>query len=115
MDRYIRSDYAGAIAGLEQAVRRNPDDAAARFFLGACDLLSGRMPAGIVRLEEVVALGESAYREEARIYLAKALVQEGRLDDAAAELRKVLELRGDFENEAREGLDRIRESRPRPE
>ena len=115
MDRYTQSDYAGAIAGLEEAVRRNPDDAAARFFLGACHLLSGRMPAGIVRLEEVVALGESPHLEEARLYLAKALVQEGRLDDAAAELRRVLELRGDFENEAREGLDRIRESRPRPE
>ena len=115
MDRYIRSDYAGAIAGLEEAVRRNPDDAAARFFLGACHLLSGRMPAGIMRLEEVVALGESPHLEEARLYLAKALVQQGRLDDAAAELRRVLELRGDFENEAREGLDRIRESRPRPE
>ncbi len=112
MDRYIQSDYAGAVAGLEEVVRRKPDDAAARFFLGACHLLSGRMPAGIVRLEEVVALGESPYLEEARLYLARALVQEGRLDDAAAELQKVLELRGDFENDAREGLDRIHESLP---
>ena len=112
MDSYVQADYAGAITGLEGAIRRNPGDAAARFFLGASYLLSGRMPAGIVRLEEVVALGESPYLEEARLYLAKALVQEGRLDDAAAELQMVLELRGDFENDAREGLDRIRESLP---
>ena len=115
MERYVRSDYAGAIAGLEQAVRRNPDDAGALFFLGACHLLSGRTAAGIVRLEEVVALGESPYLEEARIHLAKALVREGRLDEAAAELQKALELRGDLEDDAREGLDRLRESRPRPE
>jgi tetratricopeptide (TPR) repeat protein len=115
MDRFARSDYAGAISGLEEVVRRNPDDAAATFFLGASYLLSGRRPAGIVRLEEVVALGESPYLEEARLYLARALVHEGRVDDAAAELQKVLELRGDFENEAREGLDLIRESRPRRE
>lgn len=115
MDHYTRSDYAGAIAGLEQAVRRSPDDAAALFFLGASHLLSGRMPAGIVRLEEVVDLGESPYLEEARLYLAKALVHEGRLDDATAELQKVLELRGDLEDEAREGLHQIRESRPRLE
>lgn len=115
MDRYRRSDYAGALAGLEQVVRGNPDDAAALFFLGACDLLTDRSSKGMRRLEEVIALGESAYLEEARLYLARALVREGRLDEAASELEKLLALRGDLEDEARQGLQHIRESQPRPE
>lgn len=115
MDRYRRSDYEGALAGLEQVVRGNPDDAAALFFLGACDLLTDQSSEGMRRLEEVIALGESPYLEEARLYLAKALVGEGRLDEAASELEKVLALRGDLEDEARQGLQHIRESRPRPE
>jgi tetratricopeptide (TPR) repeat protein len=115
MQRYVVSDYPSAAAGLERAVRRHPDDAAALFFLGACDLLIDRTPDGIRRLQEVVALGESPYVEEAHILLAKGLVREGRVDEAAAELQKALALRGDLEDEARQGLRRIRESRPRGE
>jgi tetratricopeptide (TPR) repeat protein len=113
MEHYAQSDYVRAMAGLEQAVRLRPGDAAARFFLGACHLLTGRITEGIVRLEETIALGESPYLEEARLYLAKALAREGRLDEAAAQLQKASELRGDLEDEAREGLRRIRESLPR--
>lgn len=113
MEAYVRSDYAGASARLERAVRRHPREAAVLFFLGASHLLTGRIPEGIVRLEETIALGESPYLEEARLTLAKALVREGRLDEAATQLEKALELRGDLEDEAREGLLRIHESRPR--
>ena len=113
MAGYALSDYAGATARLEQAVRLRPSDAAALFFLGASHLLTGRIPDGIGRLEETIALGESPYLEEARLYLAKALVLEGRLDEAAAQLQKASELRGDLEDEVLEGLRRIRESRPR--
>lgn len=115
MDRYRRSDYAGALAGLEQVVRQNPDDAAALFFLGACDLLTDRSAEGMRRFEEVIALGETPYLEEARLYRARVLVGEGRLDEAASELEKVLALRGDLEDEARQGLQHIRDSQPRPE
>lgn len=113
MEHYAQSDYARAMAGLEQAVRLRPGDAAARFFLGACHLLTSRITEGIGRLEETIALGESPYLEEARLYLAKALVRQGRLDEAAAQLQRASELRGDLEDEAREGLRRIRESLPR--
>jgi tetratricopeptide (TPR) repeat protein len=112
MEAYVRSDYAEATAGLEGAVRLHPGDAGALFFLGSSHLLTGRIPEGIARLEETIALGESPYLEEARLYLAKALVLEGRLDEAEAQLRMASELRGDLEDEVQEGLRRIRESRP---
>jgi tetratricopeptide (TPR) repeat protein len=102
MGHYRSEDYASAIAGLTTVVRRSPREPTARFFLGICYLLTDRPDEGVAELRRTIALGDTPYLEEARLYVARAHLQAGRIDDARNELSRVIDLRGDHEAAARE-------------
>lgn len=106
MESYLRRDYAQAIAGLQASVDADPDAAAPRFFLGACDLLTGDT-AGAVREWERVASGDSPFVQEAQFDLAKAYLRLGDEDRALSTLRGLAGGTGDFREPARQLTERI--------
>ncbi len=100
MDHYRKADYPRAIEALRAAADLDPDAPHVHFFLGVSYLLAGRDGAAIEQLRATVALGNSAYLEEAHWYLAKTFLR--RKDPAAAEreLTRLIELRGARHDEA---------------
>jgi tetratricopeptide (TPR) repeat protein len=100
MMRYQVGDYASAIPVLRSAAEFNPRGAAIRFFLGICFLLSGQTDEGITELRITIALGDSAYLEEAHFYLAKGLLRRGDLRAARRELKAVVASGGRLEEES---------------
>ncbi len=75
MESYAAGDYAAAIPGLEEAADLDPSSPNISFFLGACYLLTDRIPDGITELEHTVALGDTPFLEESHLLLAKAHLQ----------------------------------------
>jgi RNA polymerase sigma factor (sigma-70 family) len=100
MEHYVAGDFASAIPGLEEAAALDPGAADASFFLGACYLLTGRLPEGIFVLDQTVALGETPFLEESLMLLTKAHIQTGDLDAARQHLKALIEVNGDLEDEA---------------
>jgi hypothetical protein len=115
MTRYARGDHRGAIAGLREAARLDPEAAHATFFLGISSVLAGQLDEGIRALRQTIQLGDSPYLEEAHFYLAKALLQQRDPVSARQELVRTIELKGPLEQPARRllaDLDRGHPSRP---
>ena len=106
MEAYLRRDYPQAIAGLRASLELGPDAAAPRFFLGACDVLTGDT-AGGVREWERVASGDSPFVQEAQFDLAKAYLLQRDEDRALSTLRKLAGAPGDFREPARQLIGRI--------
>jgi tetratricopeptide (TPR) repeat protein len=104
MELYRSGQYKSAIPGLSQAVRLDPHDAGSRFFLGICHLLTGQTEAAIVVLQQVLALGDTPYLEEAHFYLAKAYLQRNDLATARQQLQETINLHGDLESDAKKLL-----------
>ena len=101
MRDYERGDYAASAKGLAAAARLDPASPQIHFYLGASYLLSGDTAAAVAALQTTIDRGDSAYLEDARFYLAKALIRRGDLDEARAGLLKIASLKGDREREAR--------------
>lgn len=106
MDAYLRRDYPRAIAGLQASLELDPDGAAPRFFLGACDLLTGDT-AGAIREWERVASGDSPFVQETQFDLAKSYLLRGDEDRALSLLRKLAGVPGDFSEPARALMGRV--------
>lgn len=100
MGRYQRADYRAAAAELEAAATIAPDAPHIRFFLGICRLMLGNDDAAIAQFQATIAIGDSPYLEEARLYLAKAYLRRKQLGAAEMQLKKLTELRGPHSNEA---------------
>jgi len=111
MESYARGDHAGALPGLEEAAAMDAALPQVPFFLGACRLLTGDVDGAISAWRTVVALGESAYLEEARFYLAKALLRRRDVAEARVELEATMALAGDREAEARDLLRQLQDVR----
>jgi tetratricopeptide (TPR) repeat protein len=107
MESYARGDFAGAIPGLQAAAALDARQPSIQFFLGACYLLTDDIDDAVRTLQVSVALGESAYLEEAQFYLAKAFLHRGDVEAARTALRATVELRGDREQEAQRLLQQI--------
>ena len=105
MEHYAGGDYASAIPGLEEAAALDPEAANISFSLGATCLLTGRTTEGIRHLQHGVDLGDTPYLEEALLLLAKAHLSTRDLSDAKTELVRVVELSGDFSEQALAMLD----------
>ena len=114
MELYRRSAYAAAIPGLRSAAQRAPQDPRAAFYLGACQLLVGDVDRGVATLRGVVALGDTPYREESHLLLAKAHIGLGERGRAREELQAAIALQGDFEGEARQLLRALDDAPDRP-
>ena len=107
MDRYRQADYRGAVNELRAAAAQDPDAAHIRFYLGISQLMLGQDNAAIDSLRATIAIGDSAYLEDAHLYLAKAFLR--RKDPAAAEtqLKEVIKLGGTGSSEARRLLTQL--------
>ena len=101
MRRYQAGDFAGAARELQTVSRADPANMAARFYLGACYLLTGQMPMGMEELQRVVRAGDaSPFEEEARFLIAKADIGRGDFDDARRQLFSVVQMHGDLQAKA---------------
>ena len=107
MESYSRHDYRAAAAGLQASLSTNPGSAAARFYLGVCDLLLDRADESIIELRRAEAAGPSLYLEEARFFRAKALLSKRDLGGASQALESVVSLSGDRQAEARKLLAQL--------
>ena len=105
MEFYTLHDYPQAIAGLRAALDVDGAAAAPRFFLGACELLTGNTAEGAKDLERVA--GDSPFAPEAQFDLAKAYLLQGNREQAVAALRRLTDVPGDFREPARQLLTRI--------
>jgi len=112
MELYSTGDCVSAIPGLEEAANLDPNAPDISFYLGASYLLTDRTSEGIAELEHTVDLGDTPYLEEALLLLAKAHLGIGDIPKARNELRRVLELDGDFSGQVRYLLERISVRRP---
>jgi TolA-binding protein len=106
MESYVRRDYPQTIVGLRAALEFDSEAPAPRFFLGACDLLTGNSVEGAQELERVAA-GDSPFAQEAQFDLAKAYLLQGNQDQALATLRRLADVPGDFREPARQLIARI--------
>ncbi|WP_437524155.1 tetratricopeptide repeat protein [Sorangium sp. So ce726] len=88
LDLLSRGDMAGGIAGLEGHVAGAPDDAGAWLALGAAYAAEERWADAARALARAVERNGGEEEIEARLAYARALVRLGRLDEAAAELRR---------------------------
>ena len=107
MEHYRKADYGAAVDDLRTAAELDPNAAHIRFFLGVSHLMLGQDDAAIDGLRSTIALGDSAYLEEAHWYLAKAFLRRKDLRAAEAQLKKLVELRGSMSGEARRLLTHL--------
>jgi tetratricopeptide (TPR) repeat protein len=108
MEHYQDGHYGESIPYLRAAAGSDPQRASTRFFLGICLLMTEQTNAGIEELQKAVALGESAYLEEAHFYLAKAWLAKGSTRAAKEELNWVLEKGSNLKEEAAEILAQLK-------
>lgn len=107
MQNYLKEDYAKAIAGLQTAVKANPQAANFNFYLGACYLLTGQTDPAIVYLRKTISLGNLTYSESAHFYLAKAYLKKKELSAAEEQLQETVQLHGSRETESEEILQQL--------
>jgi TolA-binding protein len=109
MEHYAAGRYAPAA----EALRPLADGAAssavrARFFLGICELVLGRVDDGRAALSTVAASGTTPYADEAHFYLAKAALAAADVDTARRELAIAVDREAGPEGEAARLLARLR-------
>ncbi len=108
ISNYSQRDYQSAIDSLEAVVKRQPDAAEARFYLGICDLFTKKFAAGNRELRQVIATGDTPYLEQARYYLAKGLLAESNPTEAREQLDDVVAMHRDLEPQAESLLAQLR-------
>lgn len=89
--------WAGDVDGAEAALPTGPDEASSATLVGAIAVLRRQPARALVSLDRAIAAGAG---EEARLFRVRALLQAGRVDDAAANLAAL----GDGESFARRVL-----------
>ncbi len=100
MQAYQKKDYSGASVLLRQATIEDPHAPEARFFLGACYLLTEDIRAGIAELKVVTSLDDSPYWGDANLLLARAYVREKDWTGAVQRLAQVGSRGGALADEA---------------
>jgi len=94
MDVYVEGRYKDALDTLLQASRQDKKTDDINFYLGICEILTGRLQDAEASLRSVVASGNSLYLQSAHYYLGKTYVQRMKLDQAEAEFRAAASLPG---------------------
>ena len=111
-------DLAGAIEILSQAkAMAPPGDSRAHLKLGVCLLETGRVTEALPNLQLAASLEVGSLDEaDVRYWLAEALAQNGQLEEACAEWRKVIEIEREIEPNSpliEEGLEFLRAHSPK--
>jgi anti-sigma factor RsiW len=106
MRAYRNRDWTVATEGLRSSLKKDPEAAAPRFFLGVTLLLSGQ-PAHAVKELATVAAGTSPFATEARFRIAQGWLLLNREPEARAALAPLVAANGDFTVPARELLARL--------
>jgi tetratricopeptide (TPR) repeat protein len=101
MDQYAAGRYGEAAAALESVASEAPA-ASTQFFLGICYLMLDRTEQAIAALQRAVDTGSVAFAEEARFFLAKALLRKGDRAGASRALDDVVRRDGPRAAEARD-------------
>ena len=107
MEHYLKGDFAGTIPGLRESLTARSDGPDAAFYLGICSLLTGDSPAGVKDLQLVIDAGNNPYLEQARYYLAKALLGRGDISGARVQLENVIAMHEDLEQRSKSLLTQI--------
>ncbi len=107
MERYREADYQGALTELEAAAALDPDRLDVQFFLGACRLLTGDVEGSLQSLNRVIGQGDTPFLEEALFLRAQGYLLQENAAAAAADLRSILELDGDWVSRARNQLEQV--------
>jgi thioredoxin-like negative regulator of GroEL len=107
MRHYSAAEYGPAADGLQAALREDPSAVAPRFYLGVCDLLLGRVENAISELQRADSAGPTVYQEQARFFLAKAMLARRDIDGASRILQSIIPMAGDRQEEARRLLDQL--------
>jgi Putative zinc-finger len=113
MARYQKADYRGAVTHFRSAAELEPAGPHIRFFLGISYLLTGQDRAAVEWLNATIALGDSAYLEDAHFYVAKAYLRQEDLGAAETHLKRVVQLRESRSGEARQLLAQLERLRNR--
>jgi len=113
MKLYERADYRDAMITLSSAAALDPRGPHICFFLGISHLLLNQNRAAVEWLQATIALGDSAYLEDAHFYLAKALLRQNDLGAAQTHLKRVVQLRDSRSEEARQLLTQLERLRNR--
>jgi tetratricopeptide (TPR) repeat protein len=97
---YEAGDYRGALAGLEDSLRRDPNDPVARFYAGVCRLALGRTREATLDLEQVLRLGAEDLRAPAEWYLALVRLRANDPAGARAHLERIAASDGFYRDRA---------------
>jgi tetratricopeptide (TPR) repeat protein len=100
MALYEAGDYQGALTGLEDRLRRDPNDPVMRFYAGVCRLALGHAREAIVDLETVAQTADEDLRAPAEWYLALAHLRANDLAEARTRLQRVAARNGFYRDRA---------------
>jgi tetratricopeptide (TPR) repeat protein len=106
---YESRDYRGALAAFEQVLKERPNDPAARFYAGLCQLVLGRSADAISNLEETRKLGAGELEGPAEWYLALGYLRHD-IGEARSRLQRIAAGGGFYADQARAllpALDRL--------
>lgn len=107
MRAYSEKNYSFAIQRLQQVVEMQPENPYPGFYLGLCYLLNKQTTVGIAQLTAVAEKSPVALQEKCYWYLGNAYLLQEDASNALKMLKQVIELRGDYEWEARALIEEI--------
>lgn len=108
MRHYQQREYPAAAAGLAAAAKLDPEAPHILFFLGISHLMAAEPDAAIAALRRTIALGDSAFAEDAYFFLAKSYLQQRDVPAAERALNETIERRGERQSDAQRLLDQLR-------
>jgi len=106
---YQQGDYRSAINKLLLVIKQQPDNVNANFYLGLCYLLIKKPDRAIFHLQKVIELNAKFLYEKCYWYLGNAYLLKNDRKKALEMFDKVVAMEGDYEWEAREMIDDIKE------
>lgn len=107
MSEYVAREFGTAVVLLDEALRAGADSAPTQFFRGASLQMLDRPEEAAAAFRDVIRQGGTPYLPEARYYLAKALLQLGRADEARSELREIADGTSEMAGRARALADSV--------
>jgi hypothetical protein len=107
MQAYAKGDCQGALTKLARVQSGAADALGAEFYSGVCEIQQKEWARASATLRRVTGKGDSPEQEAAWYYLAQISLVREDLPSARSNLRQVISLRGDFEQRARQELERL--------